>query len=271
MPAGVYVDPIEPDTPFRTMIIDRDGLESRVKIPPQSAVIFQYQCSLAELNRVGIIPLGDRCAARMLLYRIGYDGPAFPFDLTRTTHLSDVADAIANGFEDMWNPDLVYYDSTLRRIYHRKWAGLSFGHEIEDNEDPINNMAPILDRMRDRYSARAARFWHTIEHSDQLLFIRTGIVDRGSTIDLLAKLHQKCQDKPFHLLILSPQSSQEFVGLSNLTHYNVEFSPDRMYADLDYWLNCAEEMRGILNSLGVSSKNLFWCPPHPSPLTTAIT
>lgn len=82
LPEGVYVDPVHPNLPFRTMIIGHNGLESRVKIPPHSAVLLQYQCQLTEIERVGIIPLGDRCAVRMMLYKMGYDGPAFPFDLT---------------------------------------------------------------------------------------------------------------------------------------------------------------------------------------------
>jgi hypothetical protein len=43
----------------------------------------------------------------------------------------------------------------------------------------------------------------------------------------------------------------------------VEFNPDRMYDDLGHWMYCTSVMRGILESLGVSSKNLFWCPPKP--------
>jgi hypothetical protein len=30
---------------------------------------------------------------------------------------------------------------------------------------------------------------------------------------------------------------------------------------LGHWMYCTEVMRGILEFLGVSSKNLFWCPP----------
>ncbi len=46
-------------------------------------------------------------------------------------------------------------------------------------------------------------------------------------------------------------------------HYNVEFNPDLMYDDLEHWMYCTEVMREILESLGISSKNLFWCPPNP--------
>ncbi len=264
LPEGVYVDPLDPDLPFRTMMIGHNGLESRVKIPPQSAVLFQYKCKLAEIDRVGIIPLGDRCAVRMMLYKMGYDGPAFPFDLTRTTKIADIADIIESRFYDMWNPELLHYDAFIRRIYHRKWGGLSFAHEVEDNENPIDDMSPIHDRMRSRYSARAERFWYTLQHCDRVLFVRTGIADRGGAIDLLDKLTKHCQGKPFQLLILSPQSADEFINLPNVLHYNVEFNPDLMYDDLGHWMYCTDLMRGILDSIGVSSKNLFWCPPNPA-------
>jgi hypothetical protein len=82
-------------------------------------------------------------------------------------------------------------------------------------------------------------------------------------IDLLNKLKKQCQGKPFQLLILSPQSSDEFSNLPHVLHYNFEFNPDRMYDDLGHWMYCTDVMRGILESLGVSSKNLFWCPPNP--------
>jgi lysophospholipase L1-like esterase len=261
LPAGVYEDPLHPNIPFRTMMIGKNGLESRVKIPSQSAVLFQYRCKLSDISRVGIIPLGDRCAVRMMLYKMEYDGPAFPFDLTRTTNIADVADAIANGFDDMWNPRFLHYNPDAGRIYHSKWSGLSFAHEVEDTDDPVNDMSPVHERMRVRYTARSQRFWYTIENCDQVLFVRTGICDRGGVIDLVNKLQKQCQGKPFQLLLLSPQSSDEFLGLTNVLHYNVEFNPDRMYDDLGHWMYCTEVMRGILESLGVSSKNLFWCPP----------
>ncbi|MEA5621163.1 DUF1796 family putative cysteine peptidase [Cronbergia sp. UHCC 0137] len=261
MPSGVYHDPLDPDAAFRTMMIGEDGLESRVKIPPKSAVFFQYICKLTDISRVAILPLGDRCAVRMMLYKMEYDGPAFPFDLTRTTNIGDVADAIAHGFEDMWNPAFLHYSADAGRIYHSKWSGLSFAHEVEDTEDPVNDMSPVHERMRVRYSARSERFWYALQHCDQVLFIRTGKSDRNGVIDLVSKLEQKCQGKPFQLLLLSPQSSDEFSNLPKVLHYNVEFNPDRMYADLGHWMYCTDVMRSILESLGVSSKNLFWCPP----------
>ncbi len=261
LPAGVYEDPLHPDIPFRTMMIGKQGLESRVKIASQSAVLLQYKCKLSDISRVGIIPLGDRCAVRMMLYKMEYDGPAFPFDLTRSTNIADVADMIENRFYDMWNPAFLHYNPDAGRIYHSKWTGLSFAHEVETTDDPVNDMSPVHERMRVRYTARSQRFWYTIENCDQVLFVRTGISDRGGVIDLVNKLEKQCQGKPFQLLLLSAQSSDEFLDLTNVVHYNVEFNPDRMYDDLGHWMYCTEVMRGILTSLGVSSKNLFWCPP----------
>ncbi|MEH2219903.1 MAG: DUF1796 family putative cysteine peptidase [Nostoc sp.] len=261
MSSGVYEDPLYPDAPFRTMMIGKDGLESRVKAPPKSAVFFQYKCKLADISRVAILPLGDRCAVRMMLYKMEYDGPAFPFDLTRTTNIGDVADAIEHGFDDMWNPAFLHYSPDAGRIYHSKWSGLSFAHEVEEKDDPTNDMFPVHERMRVRYTARSERFWYALQHCDKVLFVRTGISDRGGVIDLVNKLQKQCHGKPFHLLLLSPQSDDEFLDLPNVLHYNVEFNPDRMYDDLGHWMYCTEVMRRILESLGVSSKNLFWCPP----------
>jgi hypothetical protein len=261
MPLGVYEDPLYPDAPFRTLMIGNGGLESRVKAPPRSALLFQYKCKLSDISRVAILPLGDRCAVRMMLYKMEYDGPAFPFDLTRTTQVGDVADMIESRFYDMWNPDFLHYNSNEKRIYHSKWTGLSFAHEVDEIDDPIHDMAPVHERMRDRYTARAERFWYAIDHCDKVLFVRTGVGDRGGIIDLVNKLEKQCNGKPFHLLILSPQSSDEFANLPHVLHHNIEFHPDRMYEDLGHWKYCAELMRGILESLGVSSKNLFWCPP----------
>ncbi|PZU93406.1 MAG: lipase [Pseudanabaena sp.] len=263
MPAGVYVDNSQPDVPFRTMMIGEKGLESRVKAPSKSSMIFEYKCKLSDISRIAILPLGDRCAARMLLYKMEYDGPAFPFDLTRSTNLGDVADLVANDFKDMWNPEYLHYNSDERRIYHSKWSGLSFGHEVEDSEDPINNMQPIYDRMRTRYSARAKRFLYTLEHCDEVLFIRTGVTNRDYVVDLIDKLTIKCKGKPFRVLLISQQGSDEFADIPHLIHYNLHFSPDWMYDSQDYWMECTQKMREILESLGVSSQNLFWCPPNP--------
>lgn len=266
MPTGVYEDPLNPEAAFRTLMIGKDGLESRVKAPARSAMVLDYKCQLSEISRVAILPLGDRCAVRMLLYKLEYDGPAFPFDLTRSLNLADVADMIQNDFHDMWNPEYLHYNHDARRIYHTKWAGLSFAHEVEDTDDPVRDMSPVHERMRVRYSARSRRFWYALDHCDKVLFVRTGICDRGTVVDLVEKLEKRCQGKPFRLLLISPQASNEFSNLPNVLHYNLEFNPDRMYSDLDYWMECTRTMGGILHSLGISSRNLFWCPPNlPTP------
>jgi len=263
MPAGVYNDPVNPDAPFRTMMIGEQGLESRVKAPVKSTMLLKFKCKLSEIDRIAILPLGDRCAARMLLYKMEYDGPAFPFDLTRSTNLGDVTDLVVNDFQDMWNPAYLHYNPEERRIYHSKWSGLSFGHEVEDSDDPINNMEPIHERMRVRYSARSKRFLYTLEHCDEVLFVRTGVTNRDYVSDLIDKLKLKCKGKPFRVLLISKQASDEFDGIPNLLHYDLHFSPDWMYDSQDYWMECTRTMKEILESLGISSKNLFWCPPNP--------
>lgn len=263
MPAGVYYDPVHPDAPFRTMIVGDRGLESRFKAPAKSTMLLKYKCKLSEINRIAILPLGDRCAARMLLYKMEYDGPAFPFDLARSTNLGDVTDMVMNDFQDMWNPAYLHYNPSDRRIYHSKWSGLSFGHEVEDSDDPINNIQAIHERMRVRYSARAKRFLYTLKHSDEILFIRTGITNRDYVLDLMDKLNTKCDGKPFRVLLISQQPSDEFKDIPNLLHYDLYFSPDWMYDSLDYWMECTHKMQEILEPLGISSQNLFWCPPNP--------
>ncbi|MFO0309915.1 MAG: DUF1796 family putative cysteine peptidase [Pseudanabaena sp.] len=263
MPAGVYHDPANPEAPFRTMMIGEQGLESRVKAPVKSTMLLKYKCKLSEINRIAILPLGDRCAARMLLYKMEYDGPAFPFDLARSTNLGDVTDMVVNDFKDMWNPAYLHYNAIDNRIYHSKWSGLSFGHEVEDTDDPANNMQPVHERMRVRYSARAKRFLYTLEHCDEVLFVRTGVTNRDYVLDLIEKLTVKCKDKPFRVLLISKQTSDEFRDIPNLLHYDLHFSPDWMYDSQDYWMECTKTMKEILESLGISSQNLFWCPPNP--------
>ena len=119
-------------------------------------------------------------------------------------------DMVATGFEDMWNPDLLCYDGELGRIFHRKWSGLSFAHEVEyeNGEDPIGNFAPIVERMRSlgcsatrtyaetepcfdsgstarkRYTGRAARFDWACKNADHVLFVRTGVASRGEVCNL---------------------------------------------------------------------------------------
>jgi lysophospholipase L1-like esterase len=263
MPAGVYHDPANPEAPFRTMMIGEQGLESRVKAPVKSTMLLKYKCKLSEINRIAILPLGDRCAARMLLYKMEYDGPAFPFDLARSTNLGDVSDMVMNDFQDMWNPDYLHYNIEEGRVYHSKWSGLSFGHEVEDTDDPANNMQPIHERMRVRYSARAKRFLYTLDHCDEVLFVRTGVTNRDYVLDLIEKLTIKCKGKPFRVLLISKQTSNEFANIPNLLHYDLHFSPDWMYDNQDYWMECTKTMKEILKSLGISSQNLFWCPPNP--------
>jgi hypothetical protein len=262
MPAGVYHDPANPEAPFRTMMIGEQGLESRVKAPVKSTMLLKYKCKLSEINRIAILPLGDRCAARMLLYKMEYDGPAFPFDLARSTNLGDVSDMVMNDFRDMWNPDYLHYNIEEGRVYHSKWSGLSFGHEVEDTDDPANNMQPIHERMRVRYSARAKRFLYTLDHCDEVLFVRTGVTNRGYVLDLIEKLTIKCKGKPFRVLLISKQTSDEFANIPYLLHYDLHFSPDWMYDNQDYWMECTKTMKEILESLGISSQNLFWCPPN---------
>ncbi|MBD2393901.1 DUF1796 family putative cysteine peptidase [Cyanobacterium aponinum UTEX 3222] len=259
MKQGVYDDLLHPDIPFRRMMLGETGLESRIKVPPKSALPFQYKCPLSELKRIAILPLGDRCAVRMLLHKIQYDGPAYPFDLTRTTNLSDVADIIDTGFEDMWNPEYLHYNDEHGRIYHSKWTGLSFAHEVENTDDPINDMTPVFKRMKKRYQGRSHRFWATIDKCDEVLFIRTGRADREQVIDIMGKLKEKCQGKTFRLLIMSEQDSQEFSDLEGVLHENIYYNPDWMYDNHDYWWECSQKMRSLLDSLGVTSKNLFWC------------
>ncbi|MFS8812473.1 DUF1796 family putative cysteine peptidase [Synechococcus sp. R55.7] len=262
MPMGVYEDPSHREALFRTLMIGEGGLESRVKAAPGSVMLLEYTCKLSDIHRVAIVPLGDRCAVRMLLYKLEYDGPAFPFDLTRTSNLADVADMIHNEFQGMWDPQYLHYSPEDRRIYHSKWTGLSFGHEVEEGEDPLQNMDPIHERMRTRYTARAKRFMYVLEKADKVLFVRTGGCRREAVVDLMDKLAAKRRGKPFLLLIVSPQSSDEFAGIPNVIHYEMELNPDRMCADPEHWKYCTGVMRDILHSLGVSTRNLFWCPPQ---------
>jgi len=52
LPTGIYEDTFNPKIPFRTIIIGEDGLESRVKVPPKSALFFQYKCKLSDISRL---------------------------------------------------------------------------------------------------------------------------------------------------------------------------------------------------------------------------
>jgi hypothetical protein len=115
--------------------------------------------------------------------------------------------------------------------------------------------------MLKRYSSRAQRFWYTIDHCDEVLFVRTGGANRQQVEDLMAKLEYKCKGKPFRLLIMSEQESNEFANIPNVIHKNRYFNPDWMYDNLEFWMECTQVMRSILDDLGISSKNLYWCPP----------
>ncbi|CAJ1380724.1 unnamed protein product [Effrenium voratum] len=257
---GVYED--ASGLPFRTAIISCHGLQSRVKVPAKSAVELCRVGDLKSIQQVAVLPLGDRCSTRMLLHKIEFDGPCYPFDLTRTTSLADVADMAATGFEDMWNPDCLYYDGDVGRIFHRKWNGLSFAHEVEyeQGEDPIGNFAPIVERMRKRYTSRAARFEWACKNADSVLFVRTGVASRAEVSDLLSRMQQRYPDLQAKLLLISDQDTGEFSGLANVTHIRESFDPDRMYEDMNYWINCAHRFRGILEGVGITARNLYWCP-----------
>jgi len=82
--------------------------------------------------------------------------------------------------------------------------------------------------MRTRYTARANRFWYTLRQCDQVLLVRTGVCDRGGVMDLIYKLQTKCQGKPFLLLLISPQASDEFTQIPNVCHHDLEFNPDQL-------------------------------------------
>jgi len=169
---------------------------------------------------------------------------------------------VATGFEDMWNPDLLCYDGELGRIFHRKWSGLSFAHEVEyeNGEDPIGNFAPIVERMRKRYTGRAARFDWACKNADHVLFVRTGVASRGEVCNLQSRMQERYPGLKARLLLISEQETSEFNGLKDFVHVRESFDPDRMYEDMNYWINCAHRFRGILESVGVTARSLYWCP-----------
>jgi len=260
MDHGVYED--LSGQASRTAIVSCHGLQSRVKVPARSAVELRRVGDLKSIEQVAVLPLGDRCSTRMLLHKIEFDGPCYPFDLTRTTSLGDVVDMVATGFEDMWNPDLLCYDGELGRIFHRKWSGLSFAHEVEyeNGEDPIGNFAPIVERMRKRYTGRAARFDWACKNADHVLFVRTGVASRGEVCNLQSRMQERYPGLKARLLLISEQETSEFNGLKDFVHVRESFDPDRMYEDMNYWINCAHRFRGILESVGVTARSLYWCP-----------
>jgi len=264
MPAGAYEDVANPDTPFRTILIGHDGLLSRVKAPANSVLEFKWRCNLSDIHRIAIVPLGDRCSVRMLLYKMEYDGPCYPFDLTRAMKLSDVTDIVNTNFYDMWNDGYLTYSHDDGRIFHSKWTGLSFAHEVDEGDDPVNNIYPVFQRMRTRYSQRADRFKYATLKADEVFYIRTGSASRGEVEDCVSKLKGKRgEGRPFKLILISNQSSGEFAGIDHVMHFGHDLNPDRMNEDPQYWAHCTALLKDILNKSGLTSKNLFWCPPKP--------
>jgi len=258
LPQGIYED--DSGCPFRTAVISAHGLQSRVKVPGKGAVHLRWKAPLSSLKRVAVLPLGDRCSIRMLLHKIEYDGPCYPFDLTRTTSLADVADMIATGFTDMWNGDLLHYDHEAGRVFHQKWQGLSYAHEVEDGDDPVCDFGRVVARMAKRYSGRAARFDYAATHADSVLFLRTGITSRVEVTDMLSRVCARYPGIHASLLLISDQPSDEFKDLLGVTHVRENFDPDRMYEELDYWMHCAHRFRCILDSHGINARSLYWCP-----------
>lgn len=255
---GIYED--ESGQQFRTAVISAHGLQSRVKVPPTSAIELRRTGDLSSITRIAVLPLGDRCSIRMLLHKVEYDGPCYPFDLTRTTSLSDVADMIATGFTDMWNQDLLWYDHEAGRIFHRKWQGLSYAHEVEDEDDPVNNFGPVAERMWKRYSGRAARFDWACTHADEVMFMRTGCASRGEVCDLMSRVKHRFPTIKAKLLLISDQPTEEFKDLENVKHIREAFDPDRMHEDKGYWIHSAHRFRCILDGIGINARSLYWCP-----------
>jgi len=258
IPQGIYED--SSGQAFRTAVVSMHGLQSRVKVPPKSAIKLTLTGPLDSLERIAVLPLGDRCSIRMLLHKIEYDGPCYPFDLTRTTALADVSDMVASGFTDMWNEDFLWYDHDAGRVFHRKWGGLSFAHEVEDGDDPVNNFRPVAERMTKRYTGRAARFDYAAKHADRVLFIRTGCASRNEVEDVLQRIGARFPGLKSSLLLISDQPTEEFNGLEGVRHVREHFDPDRMYEDMSYWIHSAHRFRGILDGLGINARSLYWCP-----------
>jgi len=255
---GIYED--DSGQPFRTAIVSLHGLQSRIKVPAGSALRLRRIGPLRSLERVALLPLGDRCSIRMLLHKIELDGPCYPFDLTRTTSLADVADIVGSGFEQMWYEELLHYDRDAGRIFHKRWAGLSFAHEVDDGDDPVNDFHPIAVRMAKRYAGRAARFDFAVKHSDRVLFLRTGCASRGEVENLLQRLYARYPGLNASLLLISDQPSHEFHDIPGMTHVCESFDPDRMYEDMNYWINSAHRFRGILERFGITARTIYWCP-----------
>lgn len=256
LPYGLYDDGTE--QPFTSALITEHGLSSRVKVLPRSGLRLRFKKELDKVERVALLPIGDRCSVRMLLHKIEYDGPCYPFDLARSTAMGDVSDILRHNFEGLWDPSQLVWDGRQSRLFHRKWRGVSFAHEHEQGENG-RNLGPVFDRMAKRYSGRAARFNYACKHATRVLFVRTGCASRAEVEDLLDVLTETFKVRP-ELLLISQQSSDEFKSIEGVTHICEYFDPDRMYADEHYWLHCANEFRRILERAGVTTANLYWCP-----------
>eukprot|EP00184_Porphyridium_aerugineum_P002611 CAMPEP_0184707908 /NCGR_PEP_ID=MMETSP0313-20130426/37503_1 /TAXON_ID=2792 /ORGANISM="Porphyridium aerugineum, Strain SAG 1380-2" /LENGTH=904 /DNA_ID=CAMNT_0027169489 /DNA_START=52 /DNA_END=2766 /DNA_ORIENTATION=- len=248
---------------FSTLIIGPDGLQSRVKIPPKSSSVFRFAGDLEKVHRVALVPIGSRCAMRMLLHHLQYDGPCYPFDLTRTSNLSDVTDIIYSGFGGMWNPHELSYSFEEGRIYHSRWSGLSYAHEVEEGDDPVNNAWAVFDRMGARYAKRAERFDYVMNNAPQVFFLRTGYASRDEVLDYMGKLAHKYQRNDFKLIMFNREPTHEYQGIENVIHFQHEMDPDRMNEDPGYRNHCAHMLKHLINNQGVNSNNLFWCPSSP--------
>ncbi|KAA8493698.1 hypothetical protein FVE85_4835 [Porphyridium purpureum] len=267
IPGGVYdaksSDGAVPD--FSTLLIGNDGLASRVKIPPRTARVFKRTMALAELERFALVPLGARCSMRMLLHELQYDGPCYPFDLTRVSSLADAADIVWRGFSDMWNPEHLHYSHDDGRVFHTRWNSLSFAHEVEENDDPVNEIGPIFKRMGARYARRAERFDFVLRNANQVILLRTGESNRQEVLDFMGKVRAKYnRDNAIRLFLFSRQDSGEFGQIPGVRHFQHEMDPDRMNDDAGYRTHCAHLLKHMLNETGVTSRNLFWCPNNPN-------
>jgi hypothetical protein len=260
VPEGIYED--DSGCPFRTAVVSVHGLQSRVKVPAQGAIRLSFKGPLSSVPRVAVLPLGDRCSIRMLLHKVEYDGPCYPFDLTRTTSLAEVADMVGTGFTEMWNQGCLHWSEENGRVYHTRWGGLSFAHEVEPGEDPQNNFNPVADRMRKRYSGRSARFDYACKHADKVMFMRTGCASRDEVGNLLCRIQERYPGLDASLLLISDQPSEEFSNMLGVSHVREHFNPDRMYEDMGYWMDCANRFRDILHQHGINEKTLYWCPSN---------
>jgi len=131
---------------------------------------------------------------------------------------------------------------------------------VEEGDHPDEDLGPVFARMAKRYSGRAARFSYACKHATRVVFVRTGCADRAEVEDALACLKETYDLRRPELLLISDQSSEEFADLDGVTHVREGFNPDKMYEDEGYWWHCACRFRAILDSVGVTTANLYWCP-----------